>query len=99
MSAAFNLLEKDLENEETNAEENAIDDDDAEDDDDEEEDSVGIKIPDNRLAKASMSESYSEILNSPTNETEDVGINRRTAMDIPSRRPNSLNRRQSSQSE
>lgn len=49
------------------------------------------------LAKASMSESYSEILNSPTAPTNELPTESNAPIVIPRRRPSSLNRHHSSQ--
>lgn len=63
--------------------------------DDDKDDSLKAKNNDEFLAKASMSESYSEILNSPTTETNDIPVASNTPIVIPKRRPSSLNRHQS----
>lgn len=60
-------------------------------------DSLRAKNNDTVLAKASMTESYSEILNSPTAETCDPPIESNAPVVIPRRRPTSLNRLHSSQ--
>ncbi|XP_031626885.1 BLOC-1-related complex subunit 6 [Contarinia nasturtii] len=56
------------------------------------------KKNDDFLAKASMTESYSEILNSPTTHTNELPIESNASIVIPRRRPSSLNRHHSSQS-
>lgn len=64
--------------------------------DEEKEDSVIAKNNDNFLAKASMTESYSEILNSPTMETNEKSIESSAPIVI-KRRPSSLTRHHSGQ--
>lgn len=49
------------------------------------------------LANASMTESYSEILNSPTADTNELPVESNTPILIPKRRPSSLNRHQTNQ--
>lgn len=67
--------------------------------DDDGEDSLRIRRNDNFLAKASMTESYSEILNSPTAETSELPgqVESNAPIVIPKRRPTSLTRHHSSQ--
>lgn len=65
--------------------------------DEEKEDSVIAKNNDNFLAKASMTESYSEILNSPTMETNEKSIESSAPIVIQKRRPSSLTRHHSGQ--
>lgn len=88
MSSEYNLLEKDSENEEQNLENN-------DDDDEDDEDENSVKAADeNRLAKSAMTESYSEILNSPLFADSEIPEQQ---IDIRKRRPTSLSRKQSSQ--
>lgn len=49
------------------------------------------------LAKASMTESYSEILNSPTADVSDLPVESNAPIVIPRRRPSSLSRHHSNQ--
>lgn len=65
--------------------------------DEEKEDSVIAKNNDDCLAKASMTESYSEILNSPTMETNEKPIESSAPIVIQKRRPSSLTRHHSGQ--
>lgn len=64
---------------------------------DDRDDSLKVKNNGDSLAKASMSESYSEILNSPIAETNDLPVGSNVPIVIPKRRPSSLNRHQSGQ--
>lgn len=66
-------------------------------DDDTEDNNLRIKNTGDFLAKASMTESYSEILNSPTADTNDLPVESNTPIVIPKRRPSSLSRHQSNQ--
>lgn len=84
MSSEYNLLEKD-DNEEPNL-----------DDDDDNEDKNSVKATNKSLAKTAMTESYSEILNSPLFDNTDVPEHQ---IEITKRRPTTLNRKQSSQCE
>lgn len=59
--------------------------------------SLRMKNNDDFLAKASMSESYSEILNSPTADTNDLPVESNAPIVIPKRRPSSLSRHQPNQ--
>lgn len=65
--------------------------------DDDKDDSLRAKRNENYLAKASMTESYSEILNSPTAESRDGPVESNAPIVIPKRRPTSLTRHHSSQ--
>lgn len=66
--------------------------------DDDKDDNLRAKNNDGFLAKASMTESYSEILNSPIAETNDLPVESNAApIVIPRRRPSSLNRHHSNQ--
>lgn len=65
--------------------------------DDDKDDSLRVKNNDEFLAKASMTESYSEILNSPIAETNDLPIESNAPIVIPKRRPSSLSRHHSNQ--
>lgn len=67
---------------------------DAEDD---KEDNLRAKNNEEFLAKASMTESYSEILNSPIAETNDLPVESNAPIVIPRRRPSSLSRHHSNQ--
>lgn len=90
MESEYNLLENDSKE----AEDNAMENDD--DDDEEEEEQNSVKASGTgRLAKTSMTESYSEILNSPLFDNNEAITEQQ--IDIPKRRPTSLSRKQSSQ--
>lgn len=61
-------------------------------------DSLRLQRNENFLAEASMTESYSEILNSPTAETSEFPVEANAPIVIPKRRPTSLSRHHSIQS-
>lgn len=65
--------------------------------DEEKDDNSKVKNNNDFLAKASMTESYSEILNSPTMETNEKPIESSAPIVIQKRRPSSLTRHHSSQ--
>lgn len=65
--------------------------------DDDKEDSMKIRKNDDFFVNASMTESYSEILNSPTIETADGPVESNASIVISKRRPSSLNRHHSNQ--
>lgn len=65
--------------------------------DEEKDDNLRVKNTNDVLAKASMTESYSEILNSPTMETNEKPIESSAPIVIQKRRPSSLTRHHSSQ--
>lgn len=66
--------------------------------DEEDENSVEFKANnDNKLIKSSMTESYSEILNSPSDETHDNNAEHGKQIEIPKKRASSLHRNPSSQ--
>lgn len=84
MSGEYSLLKNTSDNDEP-----------LENDDDDEENSVKASAAeDHRIAKSSMTESYSEILNNPLFDNVEVPDQQ---IDIPKRRPTTLNRKQSSQ--
>lgn len=66
-------------------------------DDDKDDNSLRAKNNEEFLAKASMTESYSEILNSPIAETNDLPVESNAPIVIPKRRPSSLSRHHSNQ--
>lgn len=89
MASEYNLLNKEMEIDDsspTNV-----------DNDDDKDDSLRARKNDDFLAKSSMTESYSEILNSPTAETADGSVESSAPIVISKRRPTSLNRHHSSQ--
>lgn len=88
MSSDYHLMDKNTEIDDTSP--------DNVDGDDEKDDSLRTKN-DHFLAKASMTESYSEILNSPIAETNDVPIESNAPIVIAKRRPSSLSKHHSSQ--
>ena len=68
--------------------------------DDDKDDNLRAKNNEGFLAKASMTESYSEILNSPIAETNDLPVESNAGpIVIPRRRPSSLNRHHPNQCE
>lgn len=68
------------------------------DDDDEDDNSIEAIYTENKLIKSAMTESYSEILNSPDDEMLDINIDceHGIQIEIPKRRSSSLNRNPSS---
>lgn len=71
------------------------------DDEDEDDNSIEAIYTENKLIKSAMTESYSEILNSPGDEMLDINIDceHGIQIEIPKRRTSSLHRNPSSQCE
>lgn len=67
-------------------------------DDDDDDNSIGAKYTGGcKLIKSAMTESYSEILNSPSDEMHEIMAEHGIQIEIPKRRTSSLNRASSSQ--
>lgn len=67
-------------------------------DDDDDDNSIETKYTDGcKLIKSAMTESYSEIMNSPSDEMHEIMAEHGIQIEIPKRRTSSLNRASSSQ--